>query len=263
MTQRHAQPSPDPADQRPRRPHRAGVHEVLLRRLPHDSPLHRLGVGTKLVTLLVLTIATGLNTGWEQLAGVAVVVGAALVAARVPLRALPRLPHWFGLTILISFGFAAAGGGAERFIRLIAFGLLFALLSLVIAWTTDLSALAPALARIGAPLRRLRMPVDDWAVTAALAVRCLPLVIDEVRTVAAAHRQRTTTRDPAMLLSRLVDMITASMAAALRRSSDLGEVIAMRGGAATPAPTTMRPGLADVAALTLVLAASVLPAVLS
>ena len=64
----------------------------------------------------------------------------------------------------------------------------------LVGWTTQLGAVAPALARLARPLRVLRLPVDEWIVAIALALRCLPLLIDEMRTLAAARRLRY--RDP-------------------------------------------------------------------
>ena len=244
---------------RVRGPRRGGVDSVLLRRLPHESFMHRIGIETKLLGVIALTVATGLNTGWRMLAAVAAVVTLAVVTARVPWRAFPRLPLWFPLSLLLGLALAAAGGGADRFARLIAFSLLFALLALVIAWTTDLRELAPALRRLGAPLRRMGAPVDEWAITAALSIRCLPLILDECRTVMAGRRQRQLVRDPGWIVDAIVDVISASMSASMRRAADLGEAIAMRGGPVRPSAGRMRLHLRDAATLTLVLAASVLP----
>lgn len=115
-------------------PRRGGLSAVLLRRLPHDSSVHRLWIGTKLFALLALTVATGLNTGWAQLLAVAGIVALTLVAARVPWRARPRLPTWFWATMALGLVLAGLGGGADRFLRLLGFTLLFMVLSLVIAW---------------------------------------------------------------------------------------------------------------------------------
>jgi energy-coupling factor transport system permease protein len=222
--------------------------------------MHRLWIGTKLIGLLVLTVATALNTGWMQLAGLAVVTGVALVAARVPRRAIPRLPAWFWLTIAIGFALSAIGsGGPGQFVRFTCFMMVFLLLTLVIAWTTELGELAPALSSMGAPLRRLGAPVDEWALAAALSVRCLPLMLDECRIVLAARSQRPHGHRPVEVGRVLVDVVTASMAAAVRRAADLGEVIALRGGPPPLPRTAVRIGGGDAVALALVLAASVVP----
>lgn len=225
--------------------------------------MHRIGILTKLIGLSALTVATGLNTGWAQLIAVGLVVMAAAAAARLPLRALPRLPSWLLVLALVGLVFAAAGGGVGRYLRLLGFSLLFVLLSLMIAWTTDLGELAAALSRLGAPLRRLGLPVDEWALTAALSVRCLPLITEEIRTVFAAHRQRPAGRDPRAMVVAVVDVATASMAAGIRRATDLGEAIATRGGGLTSPRLPLRLGAQDLVALALVAAASVLPGVLA
>jgi energy-coupling factor transport system permease protein len=241
---------------------RGGIDAVLLRRLPHDSSMQRLAVETKLIGMTALTIATGLNTGWAQLIGVGAIAAATVIAARVPWRAVPRLPVWFFALIAIGFALAAAGGGAGRYLRLLGFALLFIVLSLVIAWTTELGGLAPALQRLGAPLRRVGVPIDDWAITAALSLRCLPLMLEEGRAVVAARRQRQISRHPAAVAAATVDVITASMAAAVRRAADLGDVIALRGGPAPPSRPTRGLQLRDGVALALVATASAVPSML-
>jgi energy-coupling factor transport system permease protein len=253
----------NPFGRRSPSPRRGGLGSVLLRRLPHDSSVHRLSIVTKLIALLALTIATGLNTSWWQLLAVAGIVALSLVAARVPWRARPRLPTWFWGTLAIGFAFSVSGGGGERFLRLLGFTLLFMLLSLVIAWTTDLAELAPTLRSLSAPLRRLGLPVDTWAVTTALAVRCLPLMLDECRVVVAARSQRSVMRDPAAIAAAVVDVITASMAATVRRAADLGEVISMRGGPTLPSGAPIRLHARDLAALVCISLASVLPSVIT
>lgn len=253
----------NPFQRRSPSPRRGGLNSVLLRRLPHDSAVHRLWIGTKLIALLALTVATGLNTGWAQLLAVASIVALALVAARVPWRARPRLPAWFWATLAIGFGLAALGGGADRVLRLFGFTLLFMLLSLVIAWTTELADLAPTLRTLTAPLRRIGVPVDEWALTTALSVRCLPLMLDECRIVVAARSQRSLARHPAAVMTAIIDVVTASMAATVRRAADLGEVITLRGGPTLPSGGSNRLHMRDVVALVCVTLASVLPSVMS
>jgi len=109
----------------------------------------------------------------------------------------------------------------------------------IIGWTTRLGDVAPALQRMIGPLRRLRMPVDEWIVAIALAIRCLPLLIDESRTLNAARRLRThdehgnptsggrTTRG---LIDESLDLLAAAIVASVRRARDLAEAIIARGG---------------------------------
>jgi energy-coupling factor transport system permease protein len=129
----------------------------------------------------------------------------------------------------------------------------------LVSWTTPLAEVAPALATLGTPLRWLRLPVDEWAVAAALSIRCLPLLTEEIRTLTAARRLRQ--RDRPEELSRLEywiieaqDLLLASLAVSLRRAHDLGEAIEARGGFGVVSDAGGGPGLADLVALALVAA---------
>jgi energy-coupling factor transport system permease protein len=243
---------------------RAGVGAVVLRRLPRETLVHRLSVGTKLATLAALTVATALNPRWSQIAATAAVAALAVLAARVPRTAVPRLPVWFWVTMLAGFGLSALGHGAGRFLQLVALSTLFVALSAVATWTTSLDEVAPALATFGAPLRRIGIPVDEWAVTTALSVRSLPLLVDEMRVMMAARRLRLPAgpRRVRELPGALVDLSTAAMAVTIRRATDMGEAITARGGGRRLASGRGRFARRDALALVVVVAACILPSVL-
>jgi energy-coupling factor transport system permease protein len=242
---------------------RAGVTAVLLRRLPHDSAMHRLWAGTKFIALALLTVATLLNPSWAQLLAITVVVGLAVIVARVPRSAVPRLPIWFWLITLAGLGFAALGHGTAHYLQLICLSALFMILSAVLAWTTALDEIAPALRTLGAPLRRVGVPIDEWAITTALCVRSLPLLLDECRTLLAARRlRRQQPLRPGVALTSLLDLLTAAMAVTIRRAADMGDAITVRGGtrlAARPVRLSWR----DAVALGVVVAACVVPSVVA
>ncbi len=60
----------------------------------------------------------------------------------------------------------------------------------MVSWTTEVADVAPAVAVLGRPLRALRIPVDEWAVAIALAMRACPMLLDEFRILYAARRLR-------------------------------------------------------------------------
>jgi energy-coupling factor transporter transmembrane protein EcfT len=127
----------------------------------------------------------------------------------------------------------------------------------LVSWTTPLAEVAPALARLGTPLRWLRVPVDEWATTVALSIRCLPLLLDEIRTLAAArrlrqhddpHRRRRwrrLTREPQ-------DLLVTALVVSLRRAHDLADAIEARGGFGLVSDSPSRPGPGDAIALVIV-----------
>jgi len=264
-----------------RRPGRRPRDFVLLRLLPHDSPVHRLWAGTKLLVVLGLGVMLSLRPTWPALGAAAAVVAIGVVAARVPAGAVPRLPRWIWILLLVD-ALLTMRSGTPPLVHLgsvdISIGALgdWALLvglavvilaaALLVGWTTPLGDVAPALARLTAPLRALRLPVDEWVLAVGLAIRSLPLLIEEISTLLAVSRLRrpvakvqlgwrqrlgTAVRDVEGLLSTAVVV-------ALRRARDLADAIEARGGLAVPVTPSATPGAADacvLAALAAVIAA--------
>lgn len=252
---------------RPRQKVRSSV--VFLREVPNDSPVHRLWAGTKLTAIAALSLTVSFTPSWTSIGLIfAFVVGVGLIA-RIPLGALPRFPwvFWafvvFGalLTLLsggspyIKVGGTTLGlGGVDLYLRFSSLGVLLIGTSMMVGWTTPLGEVAPALARLGSPLRRLRLPVDEWAMAVSLCIRCLPLLIDELRTLVAARRLRPrpqiddggTGWAP---VDDLVDLVTAGLAVAVRRAGELAEAITARGGLSLVPSRNRRPGTADIVAL--------------
>jgi energy-coupling factor transport system permease protein len=127
-----------------------------------------------------------------------------------------------------------------------------------VSWTTNVAEIAPAVAKLGRPFRRLRVPVDDWAVALALALRAFPMLIDEFRILFAARRLRP--REDARHARRhrwsaeLVDLLAAAITVALRRADEMGDAITARGGAGQISTLPSRPKWPDAVAFAIVLA---------
>jgi energy-coupling factor transporter transmembrane protein EcfT len=219
----------------------------LFRYVPGDGPIHRLWAGTKLLVVAVVSIAVVSRPTWKGEAIAAAVLLAGFAASRVPLAALPRPPRWLFIGVLIGgvlgitsggapfvhLGHASIGlGGLLQWLRLTVLGLLVLAMALLIGWTTPLADLPPALERIYRPLRRLRVPVDELVVVVALSARCIPLLLDEMRTLGAARRLRQPTlpRGFRPRVRALHDLLVTALVASVRRARDLAEAIEARGG---------------------------------
>ena len=87
-------------------------------------------------------------------------------------------------------------GGLFNFLRITALSIVLLGLGALVSWTTNVAEIAPAVATLGRPLRPLRIPIDDWAVAVALALRAFPMLIDEFRVLYAARRLRPKQRPP-------------------------------------------------------------------
>jgi energy-coupling factor transporter transmembrane protein EcfT len=142
-------------------------------------------------------------------------------------------------------------GGLLNFLRFIALSILMLGLGAMVSWTTNVAEIAPAVATLGRRLRPMRIPVDDWSVALALALRAFPMLIEEFRVLFAARRLRPKQR-PRTRRARLrrragevIDLIVAIITVALRRADEMGDAITARGGAGQISAAPSRPKLAD------------------
>ena len=269
-----------------RRARRQQRSMYVFRLVPGTSPMHRLWAGTKLLCVVAIVVTLTLIPSWLSLALFAILVLLAAVVSRVPRTVVPRLPPWFWGSLLIGALIALAAGrppalvlgsihvgfgGLLTFLRAIVLGVILLAASAVVTWTTPLGEVAPALSRIGSPLRKLRVPVDELAATVALCVRCLPLLLDEMRTLLAARRLRQPHAADAVaddllrvdapahhpskarraverVLAEPADLLGAALAVSMRRAGELGEALTARGGVMTGVGIRPGPGVSDVVA---------------
>jgi len=251
--------------ERRRRPAQTVTEINLFRYVPRSSPVHRLWPGTKVVGLVVFGVAVSLQPSWGGVGLVLAVLAGAMALARVPLGALPRFPKWFWIGVaLTSISALLAGGKPELHLGNLRIGLggldrwalftliviIFILTTSVVGWTTRGGELTPALATLAAPARLLRVPVGEVVVVVALGVRCLPLLVDELRTLWAARRVRNppTPESFREMVEQVHDVIVTALVSAARRAQELADAIEARGGFGTVAPSRPRLGLAEVVA---------------
>lgn len=239
---------------------------VLLRPVPGTSVIHELWAGTKIIVVLAFSALLAFYPGWLPIAAVAALIAVAVWLARIPRGALPSIPIW--LWILVLFGgvtAALAGGSPEfhlgpvdiglggllKFLRFTAVSVVLLALGAMVSWTTNVAEVAPAVARLGRPLKALRIPVDDWAVALALALRAFPMLLDEFRLMYAARRLRprpvlTTRRARRRRWAiEMVDLLAAGITVTLRRADEMGDAITARGGTGQIAAAPSGPRRAD------------------
>jgi energy-coupling factor transporter ATP-binding protein EcfA2 len=257
-----------------KRPARRRVRPVvLLRPVPGRSAIHELWAGTKLLVAFAISVFLTFCPGWAAIGMLAALVLAGTWVARIPRGVLPSAPRWLwvllvivGVTALFAGGAPAIGvgtvslglGGLLDFLRITALSIVLLGLSALVSWTTNVAEIAPAVATLGRGLRRLRIPVDDWSVALALALRTFPMLIDEFRVLYAARRLRPkpTLRTRGVRLRHLVvdviDVIVAAITVTLRRADEIGDAIMARGGAGQISAAPSQPKHADWIALSIV-----------
>jgi energy-coupling factor transport system permease protein len=246
---------------------------VLLRPVPGHSVIHDLWAGTKLIVAAGIGVLLTFYPGWVPIAFVAALVLVAARLARIPRGVLPSVPRWLWLLLIlggvtatlaggspvVDFGSVEVGlGGVLSFLRITVLSIVLLGLGAMVSWTTNVAEIAPAVATLGRPLRALRLPVDDWAVTLALALRAFPMLIDEFRVLYAARRLRPK-QVPATRRARrrrwaleVIDLLAAAITVALRRADEMGDAITARGGAGQISAVPSRPKRLDWVALSIV-----------
>jgi energy-coupling factor transport system permease protein len=246
---------------------------VLLRPVPGDSVIHRLWAGTKLIAVSGIGVLLTFYPGWVPIGLVAALILATARLARISRGALPSIPRWLWILLFIGGATATFAGGSPvidlgsvelalggllSFLRITAISIVLLGLGAMVSWTTNVAEIAPAVATLGRPLRRLRIPVDDWAVALALALRAFPMLIDEFRVLYAARRLRpkqvpTTRRSRRRRWAlEVVDILAAGITVALRRADEMGDAITARGGAGQISAAPSKPKRADWVALSIV-----------
>ncbi|MBO0881017.1 MAG: energy-coupling factor transporter transmembrane protein EcfT [Mycobacterium sp.] len=249
---------------RPTRRRRRPV--VLLRPVPGSSAVHELWAGTKLLVVFGISVLLTFYPGWVAIGLVAALVLIAARIAHIPRGALPSVPRW--LWILIAMGAITAAfaggspaielgglpiglGGVLKFLRITTLSIVLLGLGAMVSCTTNVAEVAPAVATLGRPLRILRIPVDEWAVALALALRAFPMLIGEFRVLYAVRRLRPK-HLPATRRARrkyraleLIDLLTTAVTVTLRRADEMGDAITARGGTGQISAAPSRPKLAD------------------
>jgi energy-coupling factor transport system permease protein len=239
---------------------------ILLRPVPGDSVIHRLWAGTKLIVVFVLGVLMTFYPGWVPIALVAVLVWVAARLAHIPRGVLPSVPGWLWFFLFLGGLTASFAGGAPEFVvgsvtvglggllnflRITALSIVLLGLGAMVSWTTNVAEVAPAVATLGRPLRKLRIPVDEWAVTLSLALRSFPMLIDEFRVLFAARKLRprplqNTRRDRRRRWGmEVIDLLAAAITVTLRRGDEMGDAISARGGTGQISAAESKPAKRD------------------
>lgn len=252
---------------------------VLLRPVPGNSVIHRLWAGTKILVVFGFSLLLSFYPSWAMIGLVALLVIVAAWLARIPRGALPSIPRWLWGLVLFGAITAALGrgepvlhlgsvdfevGGLLKFLRFTTLSIVLLALGAMVSWTTNVADVAPAVAKLGRPLKVLRIPVEDWAVALSLSLRAFPMLLEEFRLLYAARRLRPRAGQSDGRTGRrrwateVVDLLAAGVTVALRRADEMGDAITARGGTGQISAAPSRPRAADWVTLAICVAVAVL-----
>lgn len=254
------------------------MHDIALGAyLPGNSVLHRLDPRTKLAGTLVLLGAIFINPAPLAVAihGAVAILLAALTGAgwRIWAWGLRRF-LWMLVIVAGTSLFFQPGGhtivawgyrlpvSSEGLATSMTFTAQVAeaiVLSLVLTLTTSPTALTRGLQRLFHPLQKLGLPVDDIALVMLLAMRFVPLLQQETRTLMDAQQSRGIDFRSGTLIARsrnLAALFVPAMLGTLKRADTLAEAMTSRGFQPGEPRSEFRPlrfTIADVGAATALL----------
>jgi len=221
--------------------------------IPGDSLLHRLDPRTKVMVVLAAAASILASADWQGLALATGFTFTALALSGMPakifLRGLRSLWVLLAIAFLIQTLFtpgdvlAALGplkisreglaGGSIIFLRLALLILIASLLTL----TTPPIKLTAGLESMLLPLKRLGVPAHELALMMTIALRFIPILLQEAEMVLKAQRARGagfSAGNPAKWAAGLLPLFVPLFAGALRRADDMAvamEARCYRGGA--------------------------------
>ena len=215
------------------------------RYLPIETTFHRLDARTKIVCVLVLIVSLFLSPIWQS--WIVAIIGIGMVSALVGipisylaenLRPLfPILLLTFGLNAWLTPGeqmsddlpFTVTGmsRGGILCLRLVLIVTVTSLLSL----TTTPLELADGIQSILSPLSYMRVPVHELALTATIALRLIPLLIDEAIRIRNAQLSRgaSTTGPWSVRIRDAGAILIPLFVSAFSRAERLAEAMEARG----------------------------------
>ena len=214
---------------------------------PGNTPVHRLDPRTKLLAL-ILYIVTIFTTG-KLLSGLICVaaLGAAVAVARIPLKmmlkALKPVLFIVAFTGLLNLFYTP---GRELFhfwiFRVTAEGvrtagfmvgriLLLVSSTALLTYTTSPMALTDALENLLGPLKKLHVPVHEFAMMMSIALRFIPTLIEETDKIMSAQKARGADFETGNLFRRaraLVPVLVPLFISAFRRADELATAMECR-----------------------------------
>ena len=218
--------------------------------VPGDTLAHRLDARTKVLCLLVASIASFAAAPPAGLAVATAGLVVALAASRTsPLRVLLTVVL-VGQPGVSVDGFLRTAQAVVRIVLVVGFALVFSA-------TTMPPAIADALASLMRPLARLGVPVGDISTMASIALRFIPLTAEEVLRIRSAQRARGARPDEGGVLRRVTSwgqVLVPLVVSLFRRADELGR--AMEDRCYTGEQTSLAGPLAARDWLALILAAA-------
>jgi energy-coupling factor transport system permease protein len=218
--------------------------------LPGDSVLHRLDPRTKLLGLAAMLLAVFINSDTYGIlvtaAAIALLAWLSRTGWRVWFWGLSRFAWMLAVVAAANLFFRSSGEvisigewelpftseGVQTGLKFTLQLVEAIMLSMLLTFATTPRELTRGVQRLSSPLKRLKIPVDDIGMVLLLAIRFIPLLQQELRTIIDAQRSRGVefSRGNLMVRARnLTAVLVPALVATLRRADTLALAMTARG----------------------------------
>ncbi len=214
---------------------------------PTDSLLHRLDPRAKILMLISFIVLVFCTSNYFTLALVALTVFFVVLLSRVPLRLYFKSLKMIVIIVLITSALNLFYGSGEPllqwgFIKITASGINNAvfvavriicliLISSALTFTTSPTDLTDALERLMKPLNVFHIKVHEIAMMMTIALRFVPLLLEETDKIMSAQKARGADMETGNLIQRikaLIPVLIPLFVSAFRRAYELAVAMECR-----------------------------------
>ena len=215
---------------------------------PVESFVHRLDPRVKLLALIAYIVLLFVANNFYSLATCAIVLIAALIAARVPFGSVLRSVKGvifiliFTAVLNIFFHSGATVYWQWWYFKVTREGIIFTVFlilrlfflvmgSSVLTLTTTPVSLTDGIESLLKPLKYIKFPVHELALIMSIALRFIPTLIDETNRIISAQKARGADFESGNIFKRIkaiVPILIPLLISAFRRAEELGDAMDAR-----------------------------------
>lgn len=214
---------------------------------PSNSLLHKLDPRSKIMTLIAFMVMVFLTTNYYSLALIGASVIGVVLLSGVPIRLYLKSLKMIVIIVLITSALNLFYGSGEPLVQWWIFKITLSginnavfitvriicliLLSSVLTFTTSPTDLTDALERLMKPLTIFHIKVHEIAMMMTIALRFVPLLLEETDKIMAAQKARGADMESGSLKNRvkaLIPVLVPLFVSAFRRAYDLAVAMECR-----------------------------------
>ena len=222
---------------------------TLGRYIPYDTIIHKLDPRTKIITMILLLVCVFLPIGYIGFAALLLLVFILLKVAKVKISSIYKSlkPMWFMMVFILVINMFLIQEGDVLFVLFNrpfytkAFTqtlMIIIRLVLMISVTTVLTAttkpldLTYGLEFFMTPLKVIKFPAHEIAMTISIALRFIPTILEETQKIIKAQASRGVDLQEGKLkekISAIISLIIPLFISAFQRSEELANAMEARG----------------------------------